>query len=235
MAEISVTNVYMPGAVADTLAFERLLDAIEAQGLKIKVPKAGSYILGDASSELSIRCLAPVKDKYSKLNNYSIVLRDMLWKFFGYATGTPKRNRNGKCLKRATCLNPTCLNWDITVPPPPPALPFWTRFPEAAVISVGRDNSTVIRASPCFGHAGRSIEIYRTDEAGGAYLKSSDGVLLHRQCLALKGGCELVYYRPHRRGRRRCRTRGRYAQHTSFRASKGVREGSVLRKGGRRL
>lgn len=176
LAEISVTNVYMPGAVADTLAFERLLDAIEAQGLKIKVPKAGSYILGDASSELSIRCLAPVKDKYSKLNNYSIVLRICFGNFSAILTGDAEEESEREMLEKGYMLKSDVLKLGHHGSATSSCSAFLDAVsPEAAVISVGRDNSyghpseSVLRAC-----AERSIEIYRTDELG-SILISSDG------------------------------------------------------------
>ncbi|MBR4868545.1 MAG: MBL fold metallo-hydrolase [Clostridia bacterium] len=71
----TVGQVFMPDITNTTASFERVLDAIEAQNLPIDVPNPGEYIIGDAKSEFSVQCLAPNREKYDDLNNYSIVLR----------------------------------------------------------------------------------------------------------------------------------------------------------------
>ena len=71
----AVGQVFMPDITHTTASFERVLDAIEAQNLLIDVPKPGEYIIGDTKSEFSVQCLAPNREKYDDMNNYSIVLR----------------------------------------------------------------------------------------------------------------------------------------------------------------
>ncbi len=68
-------QIFMPAIEHSTASFERLLDAIEQQNLMIDVPEPGAYIIGSASTEFSVQCLAPNSQEYEEMNNYSIVLR----------------------------------------------------------------------------------------------------------------------------------------------------------------
>jgi beta-lactamase superfamily II metal-dependent hydrolase len=109
MALISVGSVYMPKTTTNTIAFERLLDAIDAQGLKIKVPKAGSYLLGNSESDLNIRCLAPVGISYNGLNNYSIVLRICFGEFSVILTGDAEEKSEAEMVEKGYTLKSTVL------------------------------------------------------------------------------------------------------------------------------
>lgn len=77
MAEViehfDVGTVYMPKAETDTKTYENLLTTIQDKGLKIKTAKAGVTILD--TNDLDIDILAPNKDKYTDLNNYSAVVK----------------------------------------------------------------------------------------------------------------------------------------------------------------
>jgi len=68
----NVKNIYMPKVSHTTVAFENLLDVIEKKGLKIQTAKAGLTLFGFGN--LKAVFLAPNKDSYSNLNNYSAVL-----------------------------------------------------------------------------------------------------------------------------------------------------------------
>ncbi len=68
-----IGTFYMPDAVSESKTFERMLDAIEAEGCEVIEAKVGVNILTDA--DLSIDILAPVKNKYDNLNNYSAVIK----------------------------------------------------------------------------------------------------------------------------------------------------------------
>ena len=73
LRRFSIGSVYMPKAQNNTRIFEKLLNAIEDKGLKIKTAKAGVNILSEDG--LSIDLAAPVSDSYSDLNDYSAVVR----------------------------------------------------------------------------------------------------------------------------------------------------------------
>ena len=75
MAEVlkafDTKNVYMPKVEHTTVTFENLLDTIEGKGLIIQTAKAGETLFdfGNMKAEF----IAPGKDSYSNLNNYSAV------------------------------------------------------------------------------------------------------------------------------------------------------------------
>ena len=66
-----VTTIYMPKAVSTSKTYENLLETIKNKGLNIHTGKAGVEVLSE--DNLSIEILAPNEEKYSSLNNYSIV------------------------------------------------------------------------------------------------------------------------------------------------------------------
>lgn len=68
-----VTTIYMPKAVSTSKTYENLLETIKNKGLNIHTGKAGVEVLSE--DNLSIEILAPNEEKYSSLNNYSIVLK----------------------------------------------------------------------------------------------------------------------------------------------------------------
>ena len=68
-----VVNFYMPKVVHTTKTFENVLDAAEQNGLKIQSAKAGVVLLEEEL--LKAELLAPVRDDYEDLNNWSAVCR----------------------------------------------------------------------------------------------------------------------------------------------------------------
>lgn len=67
-----VKAIYLPRVAHTSKSFQDVLDAVEAQNLKISTAKAGvSLPLTDIKADI----LAPVKDSYEDLNNYSAVIR----------------------------------------------------------------------------------------------------------------------------------------------------------------
>jgi competence protein ComEC len=70
--DYKVNTVYMPRASTNTKAFEKLLNSIKQEGLKIKNIKSGvEFIVDDVKFEF----LAPNSDSYEDMNNYSGVLK----------------------------------------------------------------------------------------------------------------------------------------------------------------
>lgn len=70
---IEVENIYMPKVGSNSKTFENLLKTIKAKNLSIKSAKSGVCIIdGD---ELKVKFVAPSKEKYSNLNNYSAVVK----------------------------------------------------------------------------------------------------------------------------------------------------------------
>lgn len=70
---MDIGQVYMPNVSTTTKTYEKLLEAIQQKGLKIKSAKAGMNIIRD--SDLSVDILAPVKIDEDELNNCSIIIK----------------------------------------------------------------------------------------------------------------------------------------------------------------
>lgn len=68
-----IGTIYMPKVTANTSTYINLLKAIENKGLKIKTAKSGVNIVD--SEDYKIEIIAPNKDKYDDLNNYSAVIK----------------------------------------------------------------------------------------------------------------------------------------------------------------
>ncbi|CCJ33880.1 MULTISPECIES: ComEC/Rec2 family competence protein [Caloramator] len=66
-----VKKVYMPKVTSNTKSFENLMEAIEERGLKINTAKAGVNFQLDG---VEFKFLAPNRNYYEDLNNYSAVL-----------------------------------------------------------------------------------------------------------------------------------------------------------------
>lgn len=72
LENITVKNVIMPDATADTKIFERLLNIIDSKNINLITAEAGQvYTLGGGSFTI----LGPLGASYKELNNYSVVLR----------------------------------------------------------------------------------------------------------------------------------------------------------------
>lgn len=77
MAEVikslDIKNVYMPKVSHTTVTFENLLDTIAEKGLIIQTAKAGKILFDNGG--LKAEFIAPNKDSYTNLNNYSAVIK----------------------------------------------------------------------------------------------------------------------------------------------------------------
>lgn len=77
MAEVlnsfEIGKMYMPKALTTTETFSNLLNTIEVRGIDLYTAKAGVNIT--TSENISVDLLAPIADSYSKLNNYSAVVK----------------------------------------------------------------------------------------------------------------------------------------------------------------
>ncbi len=70
-----IGSIYMPNASTNTKTFENLLEAIQDKGMTINTAKAGMNIVFSEEEEYSADILAPIKDEYDDLNNYSVVIK----------------------------------------------------------------------------------------------------------------------------------------------------------------
>jgi competence protein ComEC len=92
-----VGKVLMPNATATTVAFERLLRAIQTKSLTIDRPVPGTTI---EAGGMQLQLFAPNSEKYADVNNYSIVARldyyDTSFLFTGDAEALSEKEIQGK-------------------------------------------------------------------------------------------------------------------------------------------
>lgn len=168
----NVENIYMPKAVSTSKTYENLLETIQNRGLSIKTGRAGVEILN--TDDLNIILLAPTKESYTNLNNYSIVLKitygDVSFLYTGDAEEESLEEITGDLKADVLKVGHHGSNTSTTKS-------FLEKVkPEYAIISVGAKNS--------YGHPNSSTlelleeytnNIYRTDINGTVIIRS-DGV-----------------------------------------------------------
>ncbi len=70
---LTIGNIYMPKATSTTQTYAQLLTAILDKGLTVKTAKAGVNLV--SADSLSVKMLAPNKEQYDDLNDYSAVIK----------------------------------------------------------------------------------------------------------------------------------------------------------------
>ena len=70
---MDIGELYMPRISHNTQTFERLLTAIENNGLEINTAKAGESVI--YLPDLQVDIVAPVKDSYNELNDFSAIIK----------------------------------------------------------------------------------------------------------------------------------------------------------------
>jgi len=170
--EFDIINVYMPNAVTDSKTFEMFLDAVEDEGCNVVEAKAGVEILKE--DNLSIKMLAPKKESYDNLNDYSAIVKltygEADYLFTGDAEAAVEKTLLGDDIEaevfKAGHHGSSTSNTEDFIR---------KVDPEIAVISCGADNS--------YGHPHREtlalfeeygVEVFRTDEDGTVVI-STDG------------------------------------------------------------
>lgn len=166
-----IGEIYMPKVTHTSDVFEDLLIAVKNKNMQINTAKAGVGIFKD--DEYSIEILAPDKDKYSNLNNYSAVIKitfdDVSFLFTGDAENevlkTLTSGVTADVLKVSHHGSDTADSKEF----------LQSVNPKYAVISVGKGNM--------YGHPDESVlnnlkkigaKVYRTDE-NGTIVAKTDG------------------------------------------------------------
>ena len=176
MAEVigsfQIGSIYMPKAVTTSKTYENLLETIQEKGLSVKTGKAGVEVLEE--DDLAILMVAPVRESYSNLNNYSIVLTITYGDTTFLYTGDAEEDSLSEITSniKADVLKVGHHGSDTST-----TKEFLEKVkPEYAIISVGEGNS--------YGHPAASTislleeytsNIYRTD-LNGTVVVRSDGV-----------------------------------------------------------
>lgn len=105
--DYAVGQVYLPDVSTDTKAYEDVRDVIRKKGLPIMTAKAGVEIRLDPALKITI--LAPAKDHYSEINNYSAVIKLAYRKKSFLFTGDAKKLSESEMLS----WNAAALNVDV--------------------------------------------------------------------------------------------------------------------------
>ena len=170
-----IRNLFMPNRSHTTLAFSRLLDAIERNGLQWQEAKAGTAIFDFGN--LRADFIAPNSYGYVNINNYSAVTRleynNRRFLFMGDAEALSE----SEILSAGHCIAADVLMIGHHGSRTSTTLPFLQAVsPQIALISVGRDNS--------YGHPHSQIltrlesletAVYRTDLDGTVIIVYQSG------------------------------------------------------------
>lgn len=172
ISSFDIGQIYMPKAVSTSKTYENLLLTIKDKGLTIKTGKAGIEILNE--DNLKIIIMAPNGEKYTNLNNYSIILKIIYGDVSLLYTGDAEIESLNEIEEdiSASILKVGHHGSDTST-----TKEFLEKVkPKYAIISVGEDNS--------YGHPATSTikllkeytnNIYRTDLNGDVVI-SSDGI-----------------------------------------------------------
>lgn len=171
----NIKNIYMPKATSTSKTYENLLNTIKDKNLKVKTATAGVEII--KTQELKIMFIAPNKDTYDDLNNYSAVVRieykDRVFLFMGDAEKESEDEITDDL--KADVIKVGHHGSDTSS-----SLKFANKVkPEYAIISVGEDND--------YNHPSKNIlnrwtllgsKVYRTD-INGDIIITTDGYELN--------------------------------------------------------
>lgn len=168
-----VGAVYMPQISQNTRSFRDVLTAVQKKGLKITPAKAGVTVPLDG---VECRLLAPVKDYYEELNDYSVVLRLVYGRQAFLLTGDAGTIPENHMLATGEDLQATVLK----VGHHGSYASSSTRFLDAVgasygVIMLGKDNDYGYPHESALQRLNRTgMRIYRTDR-DGSIVFSTDG------------------------------------------------------------
>lgn len=160
-----IGNVIMPKATHTSQTYKDVITAISNKNLKITTPKVGdSYKLGNA--EFTI--LAPNKDNYTELNDYSIVTRLKYGNNSFIFTGDAEALSEGEILAKQLDISADVLKVGHHGSDTSTSQAFLDKVnPKYAVISVGTGND--------YGHptntilsrlSAKGVSTFRTDKQG---------------------------------------------------------------------
>lgn len=163
--------IYMPKVSHTSQTYENLLVAIQKKGLKVNTAKAGVNIINNKN--LKINILAPVKDKYNDLNDWSAVLKltygSTSFLFMGDATTTSEKEITANVKADVLKVGHHGSRYSTSDS-------FLAKIsPKYAVISVGKENSYNHPTAELLNKLTReNIKVYRTD-ISGTIVFESDG------------------------------------------------------------
>ncbi|TDX45520.1 MBL fold metallo-hydrolase [Orenia marismortui] len=161
-----INKVYMPKVSHTSQSFKDLLLSISNKGLKINAAKAGISLLDD--NKLHIKIIAPIKNYYEELNNYSVIAKITFDKTSILFTGDTESEVEKELLDTNYNLEADLLKVAHHGSNSSTTKSFLKKVnPKYAVISVGKNNN--------YGHPTKStlrklqqedIKVFRTDKQG---------------------------------------------------------------------
>ena len=104
-----IGKIYMPRVENNTKTFEDVLTAIQNKGLRVSTPVAGEFIVNEPEKGLTVQILAPNNERYSNLNNYSIVVRVEYYNTSFLFTGDAEELSEGEMLEKGLNLSADVL------------------------------------------------------------------------------------------------------------------------------
>ena len=163
----------MPKATNNTESFRDVLTAVKNKGLKISTAKAGVVLPLEG---VDCRFVAPVKDSYEDLNDYSGVIRLDYGSQSFLLTGDAGTESEAQMLSSGIAIKSTVLKVGHHGSSTSTSTKFLKAVaPQYAVIMVGRDNpynhphnQTLTKLTEA------GIKIYRTDQ-NGTIVFTTDG------------------------------------------------------------
>lgn len=168
MTDFTVSNVIISGGEATSQTYKRMIDAIDVSGANVITAVTGSeYTLGSTTATI----LGPVSEKYSNVNNYSIVMKLRFGDTSFMLTGDAEALSEKEIIAKfsADFLKCDLLKVGHHGSDTATSLEFLRAVaPSIAAISCGAGNS--------YGHphgiilarlADAGATVYRTDEMGG--------------------------------------------------------------------
>lgn len=175
LTDFTVSNVIMPSKESKSKTYQRMMTALDASGATVITPEPElEFSLGS----MTVTVLAPISEKYSDTNNYSVVMRLDFGETSFMMTGDAEKDSELEMLGRyrAELLDCDVLKVGHHGSSTSTSVSFLEAVsPEIALISCGKGNT--------YGHpyAGTlknledvGAQIYRTDEQGNIVL-ISDG------------------------------------------------------------
>jgi len=169
-----IGKVYAPKVTHTTKTYENFLNAVKDKGLKITSAKAGMDL--DLGEGVTAKVLAPNKDKYDNLNNYSVVVKITYKDTSFLFTGDAEKESEQEMLNKGYDLKADVLKIGHHGSSSSTTSAFLQAVsPKYAVISCGQGNS--------YGHPHKeiieklkslNITVYRTDQQG-TIIAVSDG------------------------------------------------------------
>lgn len=176
--QFSVGKVYLPKVTTNTKAFEDVLLAVKAKKMKITSARAGVTV--PLHPAVKACFLAPNRDQYAELNNYSAVLKLSYGKNSFLLTGDAEAVSEEEMLQKQYDLKADLLKVGHHGGLNSTTEPFLAAVtPQYAVISVGRRNNYKHPSRKTLNRLKKyHVKVFRTDRAGTVIVTSNGKSLI---------------------------------------------------------